>query len=105
MKRPTWILLVILLVLVGLLIYLNREHNLDTVAESTPVDQVEFLFSDTDGLPTGISISANQGDTVTIKRAEDGSWNLSQPRRTRDPLKQRPHKQPRFVCFPGPRSL
>ena len=63
MKRPTWILLVILLVLVGLLIYLNREHNLDTVAESTPVDQVEFLFSDTDGLPTGISISANQGGT------------------------------------------
>lgn len=79
MKRPTWILLVILLVLVGLLIYLNREHNLDTVAESTPVDQVEFLFSDTDGLPTGISISANQGDTVTIKRAEDGSWVLVEP--------------------------
>ena len=79
MKRPTWILLIILLALVGLLVYLNQERNLETVAESTPVEPVEFLFSDTDGLPAEISISANQGDTVAIKRADSGSWVLAEP--------------------------
>jgi hypothetical protein len=79
MKRPTWILLLILLALVGLLVYLNHERNLTTMAESTPVEPVEFLLADTDGPPISISITDSQGKTVMIVRADSGSWIVDKP--------------------------
>ena len=79
MKRPTWILLLILVALIGLLVFLNRQRNLTTVAESTPVQPVEFLLTDTDGLPAKISIRSNQGEAVMIVRSASGSWMVAEP--------------------------
>ena len=80
MKRSTWIVLFIFVVLAGLVLYLNqREPTSSEDAEATPPAPVEFLFTDTDGLPTSIDIISDAGEQVTITRNEEGEWVLEQP--------------------------
>jgi hypothetical protein len=79
MKRSTWIVLVIFLALVGLLFYLNQRESPAEGAEVTPTETVEYLFSETAGLPTSIDIEAKSGERVAIERNEAGEWVLKQP--------------------------
>ena len=80
MKRTTWIALVIFLALVGLMFYLNqRETTTPEEAEATPVAPVEYLFGETDGLPTSIDIKSETGEQVVIARNDAGEWVLEQP--------------------------
>ncbi len=80
MKRPTWILLFILLVLVGLMIYLKRQDNLATLEVSTPAQPVEFLIVETDGLPVRIRIAGNEeAQQVLLTRSETGLWVMEEP--------------------------
>jgi len=81
MKRSTWIMLVIFLALVGIFLYLNqREETTSEEGESTPtVAPVEYLLTETDGLPSSIEIESDSGDKVRIERNESGEWILTQP--------------------------
>lgn len=79
MKRSTWIVLVIFLVLVGLTVYLNQNKPVTEEADVTPAEPVEYLFSETDGLPTSIDIQSKTGEQVAIERNEAGEWVLKQP--------------------------
>jgi hypothetical protein len=80
MKRSTWIVLVIFLAMVGLMYYLTQNKPaVDDETEATPVAPAEFLFTDTDGLPTGIDIQSTAGEQVSINRNEAGAWVLKQP--------------------------
>jgi hypothetical protein len=80
MKRSTWIVLVIFLALVGLMYYLSQNKPVENEeADTTPVAPVEFLFTDTDGLPTSIDIQSAAGEQVSINRNEAGVWVLKQP--------------------------
>ena len=80
MKRPTWILLFILLVLVGLMVYLKRQDNLATLEISTPAQPVEFLIGETDGLPISIHISDNEeAKQFLLTRNEAGLWVMEKP--------------------------
>jgi hypothetical protein len=81
MKRSTSIVLVIFLVLVSLMLYLNQKEPAKTeVDTTTPVASVEFLFSDSDGLPTSIDIKDKTGEQqTTLVRNETGGWVLKKP--------------------------
>jgi hypothetical protein len=79
MKRSTWIVLVIFLALVGLTVYLNQNQPPAEETDVTPTETVEYLFSATDGLPSGIDIEARTGEQVAIERNEAGQWVLKQP--------------------------
>ena len=81
MKRSTWIVLVIFLALVGLFFYLNqREGTTSEEGDATPtVAPVEYLLTDTDGLPSSIEIKSDNGEQVRIERNEAGEWVVKQP--------------------------
>ena len=81
MKRPTWIVLVIFLALVGLILYLNQKEPAPTEADATAtIAPVEFLFSDNDGLPTSIDIQGKTSEQQTVlARNEAGVWVLTKP--------------------------
>jgi len=79
MKRSTWIVLVIFLVLVGLMLYLNQKEPAAEETEVTPTALTEYLFTATDGLPTSIEIQNDSGEKVAIARNEAGEWVLKQP--------------------------
>ena len=79
MKRSTWIVLVIFLALVGLLVYLNQKEPAITEVDVATVEPVEYLLTETDGLPTSIDIKSETGEQVSITRNEAGVWVLKQP--------------------------
>jgi hypothetical protein len=79
MKRPTWILILIFLTLVALMAYLNRERNLDLLDESTPVQPVDFLINEEEGLPVRIAISNSDSNQVILARDENGTWVIEKP--------------------------
>lgn len=80
MKRSTWIMLVIFLALAGLLLYLNQNEPVTESLDGTPTTApVEYLFTETDGLPTSIDIKSETGEQVTLAHNEAGEWVLKQP--------------------------
>ena len=79
MKRSTWLLLVIFLALVSLLVYLNQKGPSAGEVDVTPTETVEYLLSETDGLPTSIDIKSATGEQVIVERNETGAWVLKQP--------------------------
>ena len=81
MKRSTWVLLVIFLALVGLFFYLNqREEPTSEDGELIPTTApVEYLITESDGVPTSIDIQSDAGEHVNISRNEAGEWVLNQP--------------------------
>lgn len=83
MKRSTWIVLVTFLALVGLTLYLNQKEPAVEEVEVTPTAMVEYLFTETDGLPTSIDIQKDNGEQVAIARNDTGEWVLKQPIETK----------------------
>jgi hypothetical protein len=81
MKRPTWVLLVILFALIALMAILNRERNLALIDESTPVQPVDFLINETDGLPVRIAISRSDNKQMILVRNTNSNWVLEKPTR------------------------
>jgi len=79
MKRSTWIVLGLFLLLASLTIYLNQKEPATEETEITPSATAEFLLSDSDGLPTRISIESDTGEQVVIARKETGEWAVKQP--------------------------
>jgi len=79
MKRSTWIAVVLFLALAGVLFYLNQREPTEEVVEITPSAPIEFLFKESEGLPTNIDIKSDAGDQVAITRNEEGVWVLKQP--------------------------
>jgi hypothetical protein len=81
MKRPTWILILILFALIALMTILNRERNLASIDESTPVQPVDFLINETDGLPVRIAISRSDNKQMILVRNANSNWVLEKPTR------------------------
>jgi len=79
MKRSTLIVLVVFLALVGVMLYLNQKEPATSEADVTPTAPVEFLFSDSDGLPTIIDIKSSTGQQTVLERNDAGAWVLKKP--------------------------
>ncbi|RME90768.1 MAG: DUF4340 domain-containing protein [Anaerolineae bacterium] len=77
-RRSTWVLLVVLVVLGGLYWYLNRSPEEET-AEPTPAVSLEYLFSGAEGEVTGIRVASREGDEVQVVRNLAGEWAMTRP--------------------------
>jgi hypothetical protein len=77
-RRNTWILLVILVVLIGAAFYFNNQKQKSANA-STPTPAQNFLFTTQDGNPTEIKIEDTTGNSVDVARNSAGTWVLKAP--------------------------
>ena len=79
-RAGTWITILVLAVLVGFTVYLNREKE-PAVTEETPVSEPLPVFTETDGAPSSIEIKpANaDGETVRIARNAENVWAIVLP--------------------------
>jgi len=83
MRRPIWVLLVIL-VLVAALWYLLKDGEISLRAPfsgtATPTLLTgQFLYTEDQGSISGIKVEDGQGRAVEIRRGAAGSWSLLQP--------------------------
>jgi hypothetical protein len=80
--RSTIVYLVILLALLGFLAYLrNREQpaaDIEVTPEAT-LEEIRYLFTAADGLPTSIRITAKSGEVVEVTRDAENAWRVMQP--------------------------
>ena len=80
MRRSTVIYLLLFVVLAGAYYYLNnREQPADISLTVEPGEEVTYLFSAEDGLPTSIRIESKAGDIVEVARDADNAWAVIQP--------------------------
>lgn len=77
-RKNTWILLVILVVLIGAASYFNNQKKISASA-TTPTPAQTFLFTSQDGNPADIKIADTAGNSVEIMRNSAGSWVLKAP--------------------------
>ena len=80
-RRPTVVYIVILLLLAGAYFYLkNREQPTEDVLVTPEAsEQISYLFTAEEGIPTSITIQSRAGDTVALARGTDNAWELTQP--------------------------
>ncbi len=81
-RRNTWILLILLVVVIGAAFYFNHLKQTGVIAGTPTVAPQTFLFSSKDGNPTDIKIADNSGRTVEIARDSTGSWVVKAPTAT-----------------------
>jgi hypothetical protein len=78
-KRPTWILLIVLaLVVVSYYVIKNRPSATSTQATPTALGN-NFLVTQADGTLQILRISDKQNRTVQMQRDTSGTWNVMQP--------------------------
>ncbi|HVN15017.1 MAG TPA: DUF4340 domain-containing protein [Anaerolineales bacterium] len=82
-RRSTWIALVILAALIGVVFYLRYEQQaVKAESKTVPTPTVAYLFNTTtDGQPVSIKIEDATGTTVEVARDSSQAWAIDQPTR------------------------
>ena len=79
-RRSTVVYIIILLMLAGVYYYLNnREQPADLTATPEAAEEITYLFSADEGVPTTIVIESKTGETAGIARNEENAWALTLP--------------------------
>jgi hypothetical protein len=80
-RRPTVVYIVILAALIGTYFYFkNREPAAADIAVTPGAsEEVKYLFTAEDGIPTDIRIVAKSGETVEVARDANNEWVLHRP--------------------------
>lgn len=77
-RKSTWILIVVLLGLVGLSLYLQKQKGSQSAETATPSSRLP-LFSAETGQPSVVRIENAAGDAVELARDSGGKWVLRAP--------------------------
>lgn len=86
-KRPTWIMIIVLALLAGLVYYMQSvpdnfiKKALDSAKTPTPVSSFGPLIPSADGLITTIEITSSDGHGLTLKKEANG-WMFSMDSQT-----------------------
>src|SRR6188474_686437 len=80
-RRPTVVYIVILAALIGTYFYFKNREPAATDIAVTPgaSEEVKYLFTAEDGIPTDIRIVAKSGETVEVARDANNEWVLHRP--------------------------
>src|SRR5215208_3194410 len=80
-RRSTVVYIIILLVLVGAYYYLKSRPQAEPEFTGTPeaTEQITYLFTADEGVPTSIFLQSKAGETVELARGTDNAWALNQP--------------------------
>ncbi len=81
-RRSTVVYITILVALVGAYFYLknrNQTKEPDALATVQPSEEVSYLFTEDNGIPTSIHIEAKTGEIVEVARDAENAWVLTLP--------------------------
>ena len=80
-RRSTVVYIVILLIVAGAYFYLKFRKEPAADASVTPqaTEQVSYLFTAKEGIPTSIRLQSKTGQSVEVARDAQSVWALSQP--------------------------
>ena len=81
-RRSTVVYIVILLVLAGAYYYLNNREQPAADIEVTPEptqEEITYLFTAEDGMPTSVHIEAKSGEVVELARDPNNAWRVMLP--------------------------
>ena len=80
-KRNTWILLVVLVLIVAsYLVWKDRQAGSEAAETPTPAaEETSFLLTDQDGLLTSVRIEDDQANVLLLERDSVGLWNILLP--------------------------
>ena len=80
-RRSTVVYIVVLLIVAGGYFYLKfrKGPTADLLLTPEPTEQVSYLFTADEGVPTSIQIVSKDGETVEVGRDAEQVWALSQP--------------------------
>ena len=80
-RRSTVVYIIVLLIVAGAYFYLKfrKEPTADVLVTPEPSEQVSYLFTANEGVPTSIRIASKEGETVEVARDANQVWVLSQP--------------------------
>jgi hypothetical protein len=80
-RRSTVVYIVILLIVAGAYFYLKfrKEPVADVSLTPEATEQVIYLFTAEQGIPTSIQIQSKTGQSVEVARDAESVWVLSQP--------------------------
>lgn len=80
LRRSTWVALVIVAILVGVLLYMNREEQVvEESAESFPTLPSRTVIPDGDGTASRIRIEAAAGGVVEVALNLQSNWEVILP--------------------------
>jgi hypothetical protein len=79
-RKQTWIVLIVLAVVIGVYIYLDKNDIKigKQDATPTPATEISYLFSAQEGNASSIEIASQTGEVVQVKRGDNG-WMIEKP--------------------------
>jgi hypothetical protein len=77
-RRSTWILVGLFVILLVVALYLQRSGQLSE-AQTTPTQGIAYLFDDLEGDVQHLLISAASGENLEVEGGPEGSWALVEP--------------------------
>lgn len=77
-RRPTWVLLAIFIILIGVLFLWQRSQVVSS-GNATPTPAIEFLFETQGETIVRFRFSNMDGHSIEVLKAEDGLWELVEP--------------------------
>jgi hypothetical protein len=75
----TWISILMLVALVELAFYLNTQKGKTGAEDATPTLETAYIFTEADGVVTGIEVKPAEGETVKIARNAENVWAVILP--------------------------
>ena len=78
-RAGTWIAVLLLIALIGLTFYLNREKEKSAIADATPLSEPVAMFNAEDGLVSSIEIKPADGEAVKVARNAENAWAVEMP--------------------------
>lgn len=79
-RRSTVVYITILLALTAVYYYLNtREQPADIAVTPGTTEEIRYLFTAEEGIPTSIQIQSKSGEAVEVARNAENAWALVQP--------------------------
>jgi hypothetical protein len=79
-RRSTVVYITILLAVLTVYLYMNyRNQSAGSTPTPGPTNEVNYLFSAEEGIPTSILIQAKSGETIELARNSENAWALKQP--------------------------
>jgi hypothetical protein len=80
LRRSTWVALLVLVIVVGVLLYLNRQkQTVKEMAQSFPTLPSRTVFGDLEGAVNRIQIQSASGKTVEMALNMQGDWDIILP--------------------------
>ena len=77
-RRTTWIIIAIFVVLLGVLLYLQRNPIQKDNGETTPTPQID-LISFAEGDISAVRLKDGSGKEINLEKSSGGTWALADP--------------------------